>query len=190
MRSLSWTLTIVAMAGMLGCVRKDAPATTDSATVQRPLPVLRDTGWIVAADHFGRYQIGWSVAQFNAASGEGFRPTHQVDGGCDQYHPTSFPVGVSLMVIGDSIVRFDVDSTGIVTDEGVGVGDLESRVRGLYGDRVVVTPHKYTGPTGHYLTVSPPGDSRHRIIFETDGQRVVRYHAGQRPAVELVEGCS
>lgn len=29
-----------------------------------------------------------------------------------------------------------------------------------------------------------------RIIFKTDGKRVVKYRAGLRPQVEYVEGCS
>ena len=29
-----------------------------------------------------------------------------------------------------------------------------------------------------------------RIIFETDGKRVVKYRAGRGPQVEYVEGCS
>ena len=29
-----------------------------------------------------------------------------------------------------------------------------------------------------------------RLIFETDGQRVVRYRAGITPAVKYVEGCA
>ena len=35
-----------------------------------------------------------------------------------------------------------------------------------------------------------PEDSARRLIFETDGQRVVRYRAGITPAVEYVEGCA
>ncbi|MGQ0538137.1 MAG: hypothetical protein ACT4R6_04255 [Gemmatimonadaceae bacterium] len=51
-------------------------------------------------------------------------------------------------------------------------------------------PHKYTGPTGHYVIVQTTGDTLHRLIFETDGSRVVRFRAGRSPAVDYVEGCS
>jgi len=30
----------------------------------------------------------------------------------------------------------------------------------------------------------------HLLIFETDGQKVVTYRAGIRPAVEYIEGCA
>jgi hypothetical protein len=100
------------------------------------------------------------------------------------------------MVLRDSargvlmVERVGVDSAGVLTAEGVGIGDPEVRVVELYSGRVSVQPHKYTGPTGHYVVVTSPRDSMYRIIFETDGQKVLRYRAGRRPAVDFVEGCS
>lgn len=60
----------------------------------------------------------------------------------------------------------------------------------LYPGQVTVQPHAYTD--GHYLVVTPPAaaDSSFRIVFETDGQKVLRYRSGLVPAVEYVEGCS
>ncbi len=94
------------------------------------------------------------------------------------------------MVVKDTVVRVDVDTAGVLTGEGAGVGDPEERVVTLYAGRVTVQPHKYTGPEGHYLVVSIPPDTLLRIIFETDGRIVTRYRAGRRPAVDHVEGCS
>jgi hypothetical protein len=94
------------------------------------------------------------------------------------------------MIIDDTVARVEVDSAGILTAEGAGVGDTESSVILLYQGRVDVEPHKYTGPQGHYLVVTPPNDTLHKIIFETDGERIVRYRAGRLPAVRFVEGCS
>ncbi len=51
-------------------------------------------------------------------------------------------------------------------------------------------PHHYEGPEGRYRIVELPGDSLHRIVFETDGRRVTSYRAGRRPAVDHVEGCA
>jgi hypothetical protein len=100
------------------------------------------------------------------------------------------------MVLKDSgqatpyLERVDVDTTGVLTAEGAGVGDSESRVLELYRGRVRVEPHKYSGPEGHYLVVTRSTDTLFLIIFETDGKRVERYRAGRRPAVEFVEGCA
>lgn len=60
----------------------------------------------------------------------------------------------------------------------------------LYPGQVTVQPHAYTD--GHYLVVTPPAaaDSSFRIVFKTDGQKVLRYTSGLVPAVEYVEGCS
>ena len=94
------------------------------------------------------------------------------------------------MLEGNRVVRIDVDSGAAATSEGARVGDAESRILGLYAGRVESGPHKYVSG-GKYLTVraANPADSAYRLIFETDGQKVTRYRAGQRPQVEYVEHC-
>ena len=109
---------------------------------------------------------------------------------CDHVNPATMPDGILLMVIDDTVARVEVDSAGIPTVEGAQVGDSESRVLELYGARARIEPHKYTYPDGHYVVVTPPGDTLHRIIFETFKGRVTTYRAGRVPAVQLVEGCS
>jgi hypothetical protein len=71
------------------------------------------------------------------------------------------------------------------------VGMSEADVRGRYPVGLRVQPHKYD-PKGRYLVLQgmQPADSARRLIFETDGRRVVRYRAGITPAVEYVEGCA
>ena len=58
----------------------------------------------------------------------------------------------------------------------------------LYGSRLTQTPHPYSGPEGHYLSLSDRDDT-HRMIFETEGGRVTSFRAGRRPEVEYIEGC-
>jgi hypothetical protein len=94
----------------------------------------------------------------------------------------------NVMLAGDTVVRFDVLDKGIATAEGARVGDTEERIRQLYQGRVAEQPHKYV-PGGHYLVVTPAGESVERIVFETDGHVVTKYRAGRRPEVENVEGC-
>ena len=94
------------------------------------------------------------------------------------------------MVEGGSVARVEVDSgSAVPTAEGARVGDSEKRIRDLYGNRVTLSPHKYTD--GHYLTVrsAAPSESSYRVVFETDGKRVLRFRAGRTPPVEYVEGC-
>ena len=149
-----------------------------------------ETTWTVDARGIGPVQVGMSLEQLGAAVGEVVRPAYQINETCDFVTPTVLPKGVSLMVIDDSVARVDVEVPGILTSEGAGVGDSETRLLALYGARARVTPHKYTGPTGHYVIVDTPGDTLHRIIFETDGQKVERYRAGRAPGVDYVEGCA
>ena len=43
-----------------------------------------------------------------------------------------------------------------------------------------------------YLTYVPKdkSDRNYRVVFETDGKRVLGFRAGKLPEVEFVEGCS
>jgi hypothetical protein len=97
---------------------------------------------------------------------------------------------VRLMVVHDTVVRIDVDSLPVATTWGDRVGDSESAVLARHAGHVLVQPHKYTGPQGHYLIVSAADDTLHRLVLETDGQHVTTYRAGLLPYVEWVEGCS
>jgi hypothetical protein len=146
--------------------------------------------WVLDATTFGRFRVGTPLAELNAALGEQLVPAYQMNPTCDHVDPAGFPEGVIVMVENDTVVRFDVESPAIRTRAGAAVGDLEADVVERYGATVTVGPHKYTGPDGHYLTVTPPGDSLHQIIFETDGRVVTHVRAGRLPAVAYVEGCA
>ena len=65
--------------------------------------------------------------------------------------------------------------------------DLEAIKR--LGSAVVVQPHPYTGPEGHYLIVHKKGDPL-GLIFETDGKSVISYRIGRWEQVQWIEGCS
>jgi hypothetical protein len=132
-------------------------------------------------------KVGVPLAAASQALGETLRVGQA---GCDHVKPTTTPKGIRLMVIDDTVARVEIDSAGIKTAEGAQVGDSESRVLELYGARARIEPHKYTYPDGHYVVITPPGDTLHRIIFETFKGLVTMYRAGRVPAVQLVEGCS
>lgn len=161
--------------------------------VEQPAPpdAPAVSSWTVTPHAFGTVQLGWTVAELNAALGDTLRPTYEISDECDHLMPVALPKGTSLMVIKDTVVRVDIFSAGILTPEGAGVGDTEARLREIYGGRAVVTPHKYSGPEGHYVTVmDPAADSLHMTIFETDGDKVLQYRAGVAPGVQYVEGCA
>jgi hypothetical protein len=182
-----------ALVALLAC----SPAARDSAdTVTSNADSPRDTTvaaastpprWIVRADGIGPLRVGVSLASASRALGEELRVA---DEGCDHVNPSAMPDGVLLMIIDDTVARVEVDTAGVRTAEGAQVGDSESRVLELYGALARIEPHKYTYPDGHYVVVAPPGDTLHRIVFETFKGRVTTYRAGRLPAVQFVEGCS
>jgi hypothetical protein len=110
--------------------------------------------------------------------------------GCAYIRVLGDPAGMRLMVEHGILVRVDVDSGTVATEAGARIGDSEARIAELYGRRVAAGPHKYD-PAGHTLTVVPAAkdDTLYRLVFETDGKRVTRYHAGLLPAAAYVEGC-
>ena len=185
------------------CGSHDEPA-TDTARVsatarsREPAPILPDTvmqsssssRWVVTPTSFGPVLAGMSLPALGSALGERVRASYNAGSRCTYVRPAALPMGVLVMVQGDTVARVDIRAVGVRTAEGAGVGDTESSVLARYAGRVRAAPHKYTGPEGHNLIVSAPPDTTHLIIFETDGRTVTSYRAGRRPAVELVEGCA
>jgi hypothetical protein len=115
--------------------------------------------------------------------------TAGVGDGCGYVAIRDAPDSLGFMVEGRRLVRVEVRGGPTPTAAGARIGDSEARIEALYG-QVRVEPHKYTD--GHYLVVMPgaPADTIHRLVFETDGQRVTTYRAGLFPPVAYVEGCS
>jgi hypothetical protein len=181
------TSPLLVLVALAGCRHSEPPRAADSVAAPSK---SAGAAMAVAPDGFGAVHTGATVAQLSAAIGTVVPPAAgRSDAGCRYVVLSSLPSGMRVMIVNDTVARIDVDAAGVRTTKGAGVGDPEAHVLELYRGQISVEPHKYTGPTGHNLVVTSAGDSLHRIIFETDGASVLRYHAGLRPAVELVEGC-
>jgi hypothetical protein len=88
------------------------------------------------------------------------------------------------------IVRTDIDEgLPTATEKGVKLGATEAEVKAAY-PALTVSPHPYTGPEGHYMTVDPDGQGGWLLIFETDGTKVESFRSGQEGPVQYIEGCS
>ncbi|TXC73611.1 hypothetical protein FSZ31_02380 [Sphingorhabdus soli] len=101
--------------------------------------------------------------------------------------------GLDVMLDDNRLVRFDVGDDGAslrwTTPEGARTGTSEKELRNIYGDRLTVRPHPYTGPAGHYAEVHIPGDA-YGTIFETDGNKVINWRTGHWDEVGYIEGCA
>jgi phage-related tail fiber protein len=162
------------------------PAST-APTPQAPTPA---TDWVVTERGIGNLRAGMTVAEARGVYPSFKVPSSGDSAACTYATMDGLPAGVGVMVEGGKIVRAEVRRGNVATSTGARIGDSEEKIKSLYPSQVTVSPHKYTD--GHYLTVVPASkaDSAFRIIFETDGRKVLRYHAGVRPQVEYVEGCS
>lgn len=157
-------------------------STTDS--------LLPDTGWVATPQGIGPVRAGMLQSTLLAHIGQPARAGYYAQDRCTYTRGTALPAGVQVMIFDSTVARIDVAQPGVRTREGAQVGDTEAAVLARYRGRVAVTPHAYSGPQWHYLTVTPPGDPQHRIVFETDGATVQNYRVGRLPEVEWVEGCS
>ena len=188
MRSIPLMLPLLLAA--LACGR-EAPGRPGAADSTAPAPPEAEAErWTIRVDGVGPIRFGMALADARAALGDSLLVA-PAGGECGFVVPRGAPAGVRFMVEQAKIVRVDVDSSGVRTAAGAEVGMSEADVRGRYPVGLRVQPHKYD-PKGRYLVLqgTEPVDSARRLIFETDGQRVVRYRAGITPAVEYVEGCA
>lgn len=181
---------------LVGCQGETRPeSTTTPGDTLRPaevtaVPPPTATPWQLEMDGIGAGRVGMTIAQAELVLGSA-RVDRIEDGDvCGYVNFTKLPEGVSFMVAGDTLVRANVDAEGVRTVEGLGVGSTEAEVQAVFGSRVTVELHPYTGPEGHYLVVTDPRRPNFRMIFETDGKVVTSFRAGREPEVRLIEGCA
>src|SRR6185295_12053187 len=94
-----------------------------------------------------------------------------------------------LMIIGDRVVRIELTgATRLRTFAGAGIGTTETELKTLYGDRLVVQPHKYV-EGGHTITLRS-GAGTEGLRFETAKGAVTALQAGPWEHLNYVEGCS
>ncbi|MEP6999156.1 MAG: hypothetical protein ABI969_01675 [bacterium] len=145
------------------------------------------TRWAVSPRHIGPVRIGMSLDSI--ASVLGLIVTDITPRGrmCAYVRPPNLPAGVSLLFVHDTLVRVDVDSTDVLTEEGVGVGDSEVGLLVRYAGNIRVEAH---GVGSHTLHVSRPSNSTYVLTFETNGNLVQRYKAGRRSVTQAAARCS
>jgi len=147
----------------------------------------------VTINGIGPIRIGMTLQEaVNASMPFTLKTGAGVGNQCGFANPLSGPEGLEFMVTDGRIARVDIlRNHNITTLSGAKIGDSEARIKALYPKQITVSPHEYVAK-GHYLTFTPKdaADQKYRLIFETDGQKVTQFRAGQLPEVAFVEGCA
>lgn len=187
---------VLSLLALAGC-KSEAPRLDqlppDSVIVT---PVVREKpadsagnipSWKISTQGLGPLQAGMALADVRALVPKLNAPADAETSDCTYARSPSLPVGAVLMFSKGKLARVDVLSGHVQSELGGRIGDTEDQIKMLYGSAVKVTPHKYTD--GHYMTILSHTDSLNRIVFETDGAKVVRFRSGRTPEVGFVEGC-
>ncbi len=187
---LSWTACAIVLAACTGgdAEKGAAPSTSGVGATVDAARDRETRPWVVTHDGYGPLRAGMSVGTARTALDGEFALADST-ASCQHVAVDGAPGRVLAMVVDGRVARVEVADGSVSTDRGARVGDTEARIDSLYRGEVTAEPHKYTD--GRYLVVRPTSaaDSGYRLIFETDGARVVTYRAGLRPEVEWVEGC-
>jgi hypothetical protein len=147
---------------------------------------LAADSWVLRENGIGPVKVGMSRAQLSAVLHDEFIEGPSSNDSCSYVHARGND-RLWFMLIDGKLVRVDVNGPGIKTSTGIQVGDSEASVRGVYGNKVEVSPDTYTD-TGHYLTVRSP-DGVYGTRFETDNGKVTSFYAGKYEAIQYVERC-
>jgi hypothetical protein len=144
--------------------------------------------WVLRQDGIGPVKVGMNLAQLNTILHEKFAVPESKDEQACFYVDAAARPHVSFMIVNGHLARIDVYGTGVPTTNGIQVGDPEERAKQVYGSRLTVKPHAYTGPEGHYLTIRS-ADGHYGIRFETDNGKITIFYAGRFDAIQYIEGC-
>ena len=186
----SFAVIMVVVSLAFACDKGDEKAVKGRAG---PNGAAHDTvsGLALNEDGLGQIQIGMTLD--DAVNMGLLNENPNMNTRCDFVFPAvgaGIPDGVSAMVVKGKVVRIDVDTGAVTTEDGAKIGDTEDRVKSIYGEELKVEPHKIIDG-GHYLVVLGDSASAGKaLVFETDGTRVSSFRAGRLPEVKWFEGCS
>src|SRR5258708_5037926 len=151
-------LALSAVILLSSLTRSAEPASTGTITIE--------------ATGYGPFRVGMKPAEVATATATPLQldlPFWEPNE-CFMIRPANGPVGLRIMVTEGTIARVEVDRKGIYTNEGANVGISEVELKKLYGDKLKWSQNLYQDH-GHYAELLT--DSRHAIVFETDGNKVI-----------------
>jgi hypothetical protein len=187
---ISRALLVLAGLVFVGCAPAKTPA-EDSARFTSATGVLEpeENRWTVSSRGIGPLEFGMTAATMAQVLNDSTLARIDTRASCTYVHPKRVPHAASLMMSHGVFVRVDVDSAGVLTEAGIGVGDSEVSVLVINSGRARIESYKYNGPLSHNLIVTSVTYPENLMIFETDGRSILHYRAGKRASAELAERC-
>jgi hypothetical protein len=185
-------LSLPAMFGIARCNSPYDPRNGDGDAVAI-YPENDAKRWTVTEHGLGPLRAGLAIPEVGRfLPGAISIPEGEETSPCSYADWPEAPPGVYVLIEKGVITRIEVDSASIATAAGARVGDTEQHIESLYPGRVERQLHKSTD--GRYLIVRAPASESdatdYRIVFETDGERVIRYRAGVYPVVLYEDACA
>lgn len=176
------------------------PRATASTSPPPPdTPGRLSAGSMVTTTGIGPVKVGMTVSQAERAGGVALART------MDEYYPRCWyvvPKGwpkvrdldldrdpLGFLVADGRIARIDVWAGSTSTRAGIRIGSTAQQVEQAYPGDITVSRNRF-GSRLLTFTSSEVSDARHRIVFETGGDRVTGIRAGRLPEVNYDEGCA
>lgn len=199
-------LSLLVLLAAAGCNDGSNPEAEAAATptVQRGLTANSP----VTLTSVGPVVVGMTLDQVAAAAGVALTRQPDFDqamaeNNCAYVSPATIPGYVpppdsgnksplAFMIVDGKLARIDILAGDFATAQGIKVGSEESAVLEAYGSGESLPERAFIGPPYRYLTATPrqEQDRNFRMVFETDGAKVVNYRVGQLPQVEYKQGCT
>ena len=212
-RRLAAILLIVALA--LAACNANEPADNAAAT---PSPTGLTVNSQVGLKNIGPVVVGMTIEQMARAAGVSLTRQPDFDQaieatGCAYMSPGTIPgyvpppdsgnkSPIAFMMRAETpagstertikLARIDILAGDFETQQGIRVGSSEQEVQAAFGGASPLPPRAFIGPPYRYLTATPrqEADRDFRLIFESDGAKVVTYRAGKLPEVDFKNGCA
>jgi hypothetical protein len=170
---------------------------------------------IVTFDSVGPVRIGMTAGAVEQALGARLDPINELvysDECWVTQRSDGVDAGIQYTFQHGTLSRLDIfqpKAPQATTAEGIGIGSVESDIKRIYGNKIVITRDPYDGEEAEIAAAkerklrgdNPPdgppefwvrlgsADHGRGIIFKTKGGRVTSLRTGLREAIEAMEIC-
>tara|TARA_B100000686_G_C16779604_1_gene970925 strand:- start:2452 stop:2859 length:408 start_codon:yes stop_codon:yes gene_type:complete len=129
-----------------------------------------------------------TITEAQQAAGTRFLPITP-RGECFLAIPENAPNGITFWIVESTIERVDINTSVITTRSGAGVGKSEEQILNMFGERIEI--QQLPNRTGNLLIYVPQdkSDRKFRVVFESDGEKIIRFWSGRLPWTEWLEKC-